>query len=304
MKSRFFGLSAKLALAVLAVGFTFTSCYDSANDGIIVPGDVDVVIPAPKYEVTGYVTDFQTGAAISGATVVTPIGSQTTDATGFYKVSAAAPASGDVTISATGYVSVTVKLEMTSIETGLASYNVSAALTKDGYIEGVQAPQLGVGSETSVITTGLDALYNDSDSKKEADVTLKVKTGARWNATYNVKEDPADKFYAYLKAYRGIEYGKTFMGDKFAETEQTFTLDVPANAYASSVTIVTYYWIEGYIWPENDQPTNIIDRVLKNDIIPTWVGISHGHGHGHDDSHGHGHGHGNGNAGGGTGDEA
>ena len=57
MKSRFFGLSAKLALAVLAVGFTFTSCYDSANDGIIVPGDVDVVIPAPKYEVTGYVTD-------------------------------------------------------------------------------------------------------------------------------------------------------------------------------------------------------------------------------------------------------
>jgi len=297
MKSRFFGLSAKLALAVLAVGFTFTSCYDSANDGIVVPGDVDVVIPAPKYEVTGYVTDFQTGAAISGATVVTPIGSSATDATGFYKVTAAAPASGEVTISAAGYVSVTVKLEMTSIETGLASYNVSAALTKDGYIEGVQAPQLGVGSEKTVVTTGLEALYNDSDSAKEADLTLKVKTGARWSTTYgDVKEDPADKFYAYLKAYRGIEYGKNFMGDKFAETEQTFTLDVPANAYASSVTVVTYYWVEGYIWPGNDQPTNIIDRVIKNDIVPTWVGISHGHGH----DHGHGHGHGSGNAGGGT----
>ena len=37
MKSKFFGLSAKLALAVLAVGTTLTSCYDSENGDVNKP---------------------------------------------------------------------------------------------------------------------------------------------------------------------------------------------------------------------------------------------------------------------------
>lgn len=73
MKSKFFGLSAKLALAILAVGTTMTSCYDSENVDIIAPdGEPD---PA-KYVIVGNVTDGETGEYISGADVqiTTPAG--------------------------------------------------------------------------------------------------------------------------------------------------------------------------------------------------------------------------------------
>lgn len=51
MKSLFSGLSAKLALAVLAVGTMFTSCYDSEN------GDVTIPRPEPaKYYIDGHLT--------------------------------------------------------------------------------------------------------------------------------------------------------------------------------------------------------------------------------------------------------
>ena len=44
MKSKFFSLNAKLALAVLAVGTMFTGCYDSEN------GDVNKPYVAPDPE--------------------------------------------------------------------------------------------------------------------------------------------------------------------------------------------------------------------------------------------------------------
>ena len=39
MKSKFFSLNAKLALAVLAVGTMFTGCYDSENGDVNKPYD-------------------------------------------------------------------------------------------------------------------------------------------------------------------------------------------------------------------------------------------------------------------------
>ena len=159
MKSRFFGLSAKLALAALAVGLTFTSCYDSANENVVVPVTPgEVVLPAPMYEITGYVTDFLTGNAIEGATVNTPLGVATTDGTGFYKVTSGSAASGQVEIAAAGYQTAKFNLTITEVKTGMSCYTVNAGLKKVGYVDGVVIDQLGTGTEKEVITEGLEAL--------------------------------------------------------------------------------------------------------------------------------------------------
>lgn len=295
MKSRFFGLSAKLALAVLAVGFTFTSCYDSASDNVVVPvtpGQIE--LPAPVYEITGYVTDFLTGSAISGATVSTPLGSASTDATGYYKVSSGTAASGTVEISAADYQNVSLTLNITALKTGMASYTVNAALKKDGYVDGVTVNQLGTGSETTVITEGLGELVNDGDATTKS-VVLAVKQGARWNKGVTRADNTA--FLNYIKAV----YGITYVGENFVPTEKTYDINLAANSYVKSITVTTEYVTEGFFMP-GEAEANVIDRVLRTIIDPQFVSIDHGHDHdGHDGHDGHGsHGDGS-NPGGGVG---
>lgn len=292
MKSRFFGLSAKLALAALAVGLTFTSCYDSANENVVVPVTPgEIVLPAPMYEITGYVTDFLTGNAIEGATVTTPLGVAATDGTGFYKVTSASAASGQVEIAAAGYQTAKFNLTITEVKTGMSCYTVNAGLKKVGYVDGVVIDQLGTGTEKEVITEGLETLVNEEDAEVTKEVTLKFKKGARWNK--GITRADKEAFLAYIKALRGIDY----VGDVFPRYEVTKEIAVPANAYVSSIVLYTDFLIESYLMPGEDE-ANIIDRVLRNYIEPQYVAIDHGHGH--DDSHDHGHGHGGGNAGGGT----
>ncbi len=292
MKSRFFGLSAKLALAVLAVGFTFTSCYDSANENVVVPGTPgEVVLPAPVYEITGYVTDFLTGNAIQGAFVTTPIGSTTTDGTGYYKVTSSSATSGVVEIAATGYQSVSLTLSITAIQTGMASYTVSAALKVDGYVDGVKVDQLGSFTEKKVVTDGLTEFVNDSDSEVTKEITLYVNSGARWNQAIT-RADDKTAFLNYIKAVMGISY----VGDEFVPVQKTFEVKLAANAYVSSIIVYTDALTESYLMP-GDSEANIIDRVLRTRIEPQFVSIDHGHGH---DSDSHGHGHGGNNSGGGT----
>lgn len=288
MKSRFFGLSAKLALAALAVGFTFTSCYDSANENVVVPGTPgEVVLPAPMYEITGYVTDFLTGSAIEGAIVTTPLGGATTDGTGFYKVTSGSAASGQVEITAAGYQTAKFNLTITEVKTGMSCYTVNAGLKKVGYVDGVVIDQLGTGTEKEVITAGLETLVNESDSEVTKEVTLNFKQGARWNK--GITRADKEAFLAYIKALRGISY----VGDNFLPLEVTKEIAIPANAYVPSIILYTDFLIESYLMP-GDVEANIIDRVLRNYIEPQFVSIDHGHSHDHD------HGHGNGNAGGGT----
>ena len=104
MKSIFSSLNAKLALAVLAVGTMFASCYDSEN------GDVTVT-PKPdpaKYVIAGNLTDAATSAAVSPATttvVVTIDGTEVTVNNDGYFVKEDGLASGShvVKVSASGY---------------------------------------------------------------------------------------------------------------------------------------------------------------------------------------------------------
>ena len=101
MKSIFSSLNAKLALAVLAVGTMFASCYDSEN------GDVTVTpTPEPKYVISGNITDGATGKAIT--TAVVTINNETVDASKGY-IYKEYNAAGEYTVSvaAEGYKDVT-----------------------------------------------------------------------------------------------------------------------------------------------------------------------------------------------------
>ncbi len=66
MKSKFFGFSAKLAFAVLAVGTMFTSCYEKEEIDVT-PGDKP---EAAKYVIVGNVTDLNTGEALAATVTI------------------------------------------------------------------------------------------------------------------------------------------------------------------------------------------------------------------------------------------
>lgn len=99
MKSFFSGINAKLALAVLAVGTMFTSCYDSEN------GDVTVNRPTPaEYLIVGNVTDGRTGEAITTAQYTINDGKATNvDANGSFTVQGLSAGSYVVKVTASGY---------------------------------------------------------------------------------------------------------------------------------------------------------------------------------------------------------
>ena len=104
MKSIFSSLNAKLALAVLAVGTMFASCYDSENGDVTVNPKPD---PA-KYVIAGNLTDAATSAAVSPATttvVVTIDGTEVTVNNDGYFVKEDGLAAGShvVKVVASGY---------------------------------------------------------------------------------------------------------------------------------------------------------------------------------------------------------
>lgn len=113
MKSKFFGLSAKLALAILAVGTTLTSCYDSENVDIIAPEN-----PAPaKYYIAGNITDAATGEALPGATVKMD-GADVTVNGSYFEIEVAGGAAYEFTVDVNGYYTATRKIFMPTIADG------------------------------------------------------------------------------------------------------------------------------------------------------------------------------------------
>ena len=138
MKSKFFGLNAKLALAVLAVGTMFTSCYDSENGDVVKPYE-----PAdPVYYVAGTITDVETGEPLNAQVTVNGVAATITD--GNYSASGQV---GENTVSVT-----------------MAGYNNDQPVERKVNIEAVAAGQ----SYTAVVNVAL--AKNPSD----LDVTVQV----------------------------------------------------------------------------------------------------------------------------------
>lgn len=131
MKSIFSSLNAKLALAVLAVGTMFASCYDSEN------GDVTVnVKPDPaKYYIAGNVTNAETGEKLEGATI-TMNGERVTYTGSSFNIEVAGGTSYEFVVDLDGYYTATRTIYMPTIadggvSVGNADFALVGVLAKD-----------------------------------------------------------------------------------------------------------------------------------------------------------------------------
>ena len=113
MKSLFSGLSAKLALAVLAVGTMFTSCYDSENVDIVKPADPEAV-----YYIAGNITDAKTGEALPGAKVLMDETTTVTVNGSFFSVEVKEGETHTFTVNVDGYYTATRTVLVPSIPAG------------------------------------------------------------------------------------------------------------------------------------------------------------------------------------------
>ena len=124
MKSKIFGLGASMALAILAVGTTLTSCYDSENVDIIAPDSPD---PA-RYYIAGNITDARTGEALNGASV-TMDGAAVSVSGNYFEVEVGADEAHTFTVDVDGYYTATRTVRTPSIvDGGVSVSNADFAL--------------------------------------------------------------------------------------------------------------------------------------------------------------------------------
>lgn len=120
MKSRLFGHSAKVALAILAVcGGLLTSCYEK-----------DDVIGTPKYIIAGTITN-TAGDPITGATVTIGGVAVSTSAHKFTKEVTYTTQAIPVVVSATSYVTYTTDVTLTKVEAGVSTETLNVVLVSD-----------------------------------------------------------------------------------------------------------------------------------------------------------------------------
>lgn len=301
MKSNFFGLNAKLALAVLAIsGSMLTGCYESEKDDVTPPYNP----PAPVYIITGSITDAETNAPINGAAIKGGI-TATTDANGVFKVTLTdAPAEGtdktySITIEATGYNSVTRSVIVTGIaKGGTAVYTVSAALTKPAGSsfndDNVTSTVTTVKLSTKTSTFGpveFGDIINDTEQAKSYTVTITVDTGATdLDAAGGAKNRAAD--FSSLQAY-GDAWIKGQVGDftkGFVPVNLDVEIQLPPLTRLIGMSINTFYATQNFnfvsagVDPYNQ---NNIQSVSGYTVpMPTFESIGHDHTHGHDHGHG------------------
>ena len=132
MKSKLFANSAKMALAVLVVCASLTSCYDlDGGSALIIPEPTPQTV---SYVLTGKVTDAMSYQPISGATVTFAGGTATTGTDGRYETSEqAAPFNTDVTFSAEGYKDLVKNPGQSAATTGVATKVLDVEMVTTGH---------------------------------------------------------------------------------------------------------------------------------------------------------------------------
>ena len=293
-KSNFFGITAKLAIAILAVGTMFTSCYDSENGDVTKP----YVAPDPVYTISGTVTDALTNQILTSATI-TVNGTAATNAGGSYTAKGNV-GSNTIVVSATGYTQVTRNVTIAALGKGEASTTVvNVALTKEGAINinDVEITYSSVPSVQSDVLkaadhVGLDLTADENSATFERNFDITV--GAELNPDLaTVFASAPSGLLNYVKSYLGGIIGQ--FGEKNIITAP-YTIVIPPYYCVSSVTITYNKVVTAYTVKHNNATYNFTLTGLQSYGFSTQFLPNHGYSH----SHGHGHGHGeNLNAGGG-----
>lgn len=158
MKSNFLGLSAKLALAVLAVGSMFTSCYE--EKGIdVTPVDP---LPAAEYSIVGSIYSATTNEAISVASseITATSGTIAQPTPSSFKITGlTADAVVTITVNKAGFFTATRTVSVAKVADGTTCVvNANVALTGVNDVA-VVPPTEGEGSEGSPVA-GDETLNN------------------------------------------------------------------------------------------------------------------------------------------------
>ena len=297
MKSKIFGLNAKLALAVLAVGTMFTGCYDSENGDVKKP----YVAPDPVYYIAGTVTDLNSGLPLPATVAVTgESASANTDAAGSYRLETTAGTGKVVTVTVTGaeaaeYTPVTRTVDIPTVDAG-ESYTavVNVALSKDAYTDADVDVTVVVTEKqetvrlTAAENVGLDLTADDNTATFTR--TFEVVNG------YAVQNDytASAKMEAYISKYLGENVGE-FGGYRYVLDTQKIVLKpwdcLIAVSYIYDLVEKTYTFTA-----EDEEVVVEVEGVAGYTFGEYETQPNHNFAH----SHGHGHGHGeNLNAGGG-----
>lgn len=317
MKSKLFGLNAKLALAVLAVGTMFASCYDSEN------GDVTKPYKAPKAVITiaGTVTNNVTGAPVEKAGVslsgdITSEEQKLTDKLGSYQfvkqIQGGTKAGQKVSVNVAGtsdYEAVTETIDLDNIEDGQSvTYYKNLMVNYTSYL-----PE-GLKVTTSTMTESQETEYSGEKDSEHYEVGLDIinKTNEPLLVKKNfivsegaiVTEDKQNVFDFTTKSADDVKKAirdyitadlKKAPTKEYDTVTKTYDILVAPLSALKSVTVSYLYEIKTYNFTyATDTYVVKVQRIVKVTLSNEQTSISHYHGHGH----GHGHG-GDINAGGG-----
>ena len=302
MKSKFFGLNAKLALAVLAVGTMFASCYDSENGDVTVPYQA----PDPVYTFVGTVNNNATNGPVAGATVTlrgAVEGTATTDEQGGYQIVHKGAVNGTVTVAVAAkegeYEAASESFDVVSIEKGQSiTYYKNLLVNYTAYVpEGLKINVTkGMDSDDSTLQgenpddenyiAKLD-IINETNEPMTLKAKFVVKSGIR------VSED-TDNFYVPTKAWAdaAIEDIKAYIRGElevlkdptyeFDSEEKDVTIELAPRTALKRVIISYTYATRTFDFSYASESARVkTEEVLSVAIKPVTVGIDHYHGHGH-----------------------
>ena len=288
MKSKFFGLNAKLALAVLAVGTMFTGCYDSENGDVTKPYQP---LPA-SYYVMGTITDAETGETLTDATV-TVNGASVSLTDGSYSTEAKV-GTNTVTVQHADYNNgelVKRTIDIKAVEDG-QSYTavVNVALVKNEVLPPVEFT-VDVKYATTVNTKQVRETRDENLSlqlvaEEEPETftrNFKVESGYNFIMT---PEELSTELNAYIREYLGENYGKSNIGS----LTLPFTFQIPAWNALNAVIVTYMYTTTTYTFTASTDEVctvevdGITGYAFGTEFIPNHDGHYHGHGHDHGDN--------------------
>lgn len=301
MKSKFFGFTAKLAMAILAVGTMFTSCYDSEN------GDVSKPYKAPDAVYTFVVTVSNgiTGKPVEGATVTAGSTACAGVGNGVYQAVVTNDQTGTkmpstVTVSVAAgsdYEAATATVNVATIENGQAITcyaNIIVNPTKYEP-EGLKVEtSSNLASETRSFTgdktlEGDNVEYvenmdiiNSSDDPMQVTKNIKVFIGAKY--VQEPAQTKAIDVIAELKKY--IESVEGTVGTDFSTEVRPYSFLLPAKSALQKISVQYMYDDKTFNFTYNGvsyvaKTRRVVSVIFSNTPVLTEMYHGHGHGHGH-----------------------
>lgn len=301
MKSNFFGVTAKLAIAILAVGTMFTSCYDSEN------GDVSKPYKAPDAVYTFVVTVSNgiTGKPVDNATVTAGSTACASVGNGVYQAvvtndqtGTKMPATMTVSVAATNeYEKAEATVNVATIENGQAiTCYANIIVNPTTYIpDGLKVDASSkVGSATDNYTgdktlEGDDIVYNEgldiinsSDDPMQVTKNIEVYIGAKYVEA--PVETKAVDVIAEIKKY--IESVEGTVGTEFGTEVRPYSFLLPAKSALQKISVQYMYEDKTFNFTYGDasyiaKTRRVISVIFSNTPVSTELYHGHGHGHGH-----------------------